>query len=400
MNSTPMDIPDARTTVGFEPPRRIRAFPSYPLAHIPRVKARLLAEGRSVLDLGVGDPGLPVPEVAVEELARAAADPSLQRYGFQRGLPAFRTAVSEWMEERFGVRVDAERELLPLIGSKEGIAHLAFAALDPGDTALVPDPCYAAYFGGSLLAGAEVVRVPLRREDGFLVPPEVIRSAPGRLRLVYLNYPNNPTTAVADAPYLADVVAACRDRGAILVYDNAYSEIAFDGFRPPGLLEVEGGREIGVEFHSFSKTYNMTGWRLGWMCGSEAIVRALTRIKTFFDTGTYLPIQAAGVAVLRAAARFIPRNVERLRERRDAAMTALSRIGLDVDVPRATLYLWILVPTPDTAEDFCRRVLERAGVVLMPGSAMGRGGEGYVRAALTLPPDRYEEAADRIASAL
>lgn len=378
-------------------PERLGGLPPYPLADIPDIKARLSAEGRSIIDLGVGDPGLPVPAAAVEALREAALDPSMQGYAFQRGLVRYREAVAAWLEERFDARISPERELLPLIGSKEGIALLAFALLDPGDVALVPDPCYAPYAGGSLFAGARVRRYRLRRDEGFLVPPEAILAVEGSLRLVYLNYPNNPTAAVAERAYLEDVVAACRERGAVLAYDNAYSEIAFDDFRPPGLLEIPGATEIGIEFHSFSKTFNMTGWRLGWACGGARIVEALARVKTFFDTGAFLAVQAAGAAVLERERDYVARNVEVLRERRDAAVAAFRSAGFDVATPRATLYLWMPVPTPETSETYCRRVLEGCGVVLMPGSAMGGGGEGYVRASLSVEPAAYATAAGRIA---
>lgn len=381
---------------GFEPPTRLQRLPAYPLADIPALKARLEAEGRRVIDLGAGDAGLPIPGAAVRRLREAAGRPELQGYAFQRGLPAFREAIAAWMERRFGRRPDPFREILPLVGSKDGLAHLALAAVDPGDTVLVPDPGYAAYAGGAFFAGARQERVALRPEEGFRVPPERIREAPGRLRLVYLNYPNNPTGAVAELGYLETVTAACRERGALLVWDNAYSEVAFDGFRPPGLLEVDGGVETGVEFHSFSKSFHMTGWRLGWACGSPAALEALARVKSFFDTGPYLGIQAAGAAVLDEAEGYLAETVPRLGERRDAAVEAFRSAGFRVELPVATLYLWMPVPTREPSDRFCRRVLEEGGVVLLPGEAMGSAGEGWVRAALTVPPDVYAEAAERI----
>ncbi|MEN8144567.1 MAG: aminotransferase class I/II-fold pyridoxal phosphate-dependent enzyme [Gemmatimonadota bacterium] len=381
-------------------PQRLMALPGYPLVEVPAIKARLRAEGTEIIDLGIGDPGLPVPTVAVETLRRAAADPALQGYGFQGGLPDFRLAIASWLERRFGTSMDPGTEILPVIGSKEAIALSAFALLDPGDDVLIPDPGYAPYFGGAHFAGANIHRAVLRPENGFLVPPETIRSTGQRLRLVVLNYPNNPTGAVADSGYLADVISACEERGAALLWDNAYSEIGFDDYRPVGLLEVEGGRDIGIEFHSFSKTYNMTGWRLGWACGSAPLIGALARVKSFFDTGSYLAIQAAGAAVLQNPDEFIRGNVETLRARRDAAVEAFNRHGLDVSAPHATLYLWIPVPTSESSEDFCRRVLEASGVVLMPGSALGPGGEGFVRASLTVAPDLYETAASRVAETI
>jgi LL-diaminopimelate aminotransferase len=398
MNSGPVPVPTALDV--WAPPRRLQGLPPYPLADVPDIKARLLAEGGSVIDLGVGDPGLPVPGIALDTLREAVLDPALSKYGFQRGLPAYREAIAGWLMRRFGAAVDPELEVLPVIGSKEAIALTAFAVLDRGDSVLVPDPGYAPYFGGSYFAGADVIRVPLRPEEGFLIPPETIRSAPGKLRLVYLNYPNNPTTAVAEASYLEEVVTACRERNAVLLFDNAYSEITFDGFRAPGLLDIDGGREVGIEFHSMSKTYNMTGWRLGWATGNRTVISALKRVKTFFDTGSFMALQAAGAAVLNDPDEYIRWSLDHLTRRREAAFKAFRAAGLDVTKPRGTLYLWFPVPTQESAEEFCRRLLLDAGVVLLPGSAMGEGGEGFVRASLAIPEDRWEEAGGRIREAL
>ncbi|MGB5526113.1 MAG: aminotransferase class I/II-fold pyridoxal phosphate-dependent enzyme [Gemmatimonadota bacterium] len=375
-------------------------MPPYPLADVPDIKARLLGEGRTVIDLGVGDPGLPVPEVAVETLREAVGNPALSKYGFQRGLPGYRQAISGWLSRRFGADVDPDLEVLPVIGSKEAIALTAFAVLDPGDSVLIPDPGYAPYFGGPYFAGADVIRYGLRAEEGYLIPPDAIRQARGRLRLVYINYPNNPTSAVAEADYLQEVVNACRERGAVLLFDNAYSEITFDGFRAPGLLDLEGGREVGLEFHSMSKTYNMTGWRLGWATGDRRLIGALRRVKTFFDTGAFMALQAAGAAVLEDPDEYIRFNLGHLGRRRAAAVAAFRAAGLDVMTPRGTLYLWFPVPGDEKSEDFCRRLLIESGVVLLPGSAMGPGGEGFVRASLAIHEDRWEEAGRRIQEAL
>lgn len=370
------------------------------MADVPDVKARLLAEGRTVIDLGVGDPGLPVPEAAVETLRGAVGNPALSKYGFQRGLPEYRHAIAGWLFRRFGAEVDPDLEVLPVIGSKEAIALTAFAVLDSGDSVLIPDPGYAPYFGGPYFAGADVIRFGLRAEDGYLISPDVIRQARGRLRMVYINYPNNPTSAVADASYLREVVEACRERGAVLLFDNAYSEITFDGFRAPGLLDIEGGREVGIEFHSMSKTYNMTGWRLGWATGNRRLIGALRRVKTFFDTGAFMALQAAGAAVLEDPDAYIRWSLGHLVRRRDAAVAAFQAAGLEVTAPRGTLYLWFPVPSTEKAEDFCRRLLIESGVVLLPGSAMGPGGEGFVRASLAIHEDRWEEAGRRIQEAL
>ncbi|MCK5489028.1 MAG: aminotransferase class I/II-fold pyridoxal phosphate-dependent enzyme [Gemmatimonadetes bacterium] len=398
MDDTTVALPVSRQA--WSPPGRLNGLPPYPLADVPDIKARLLAEGRTVIDLGVGDPGLPVPDAAVETLREAVGNPALSKYGFQRGLPEYREAIARWLGRRFGADVDPDLEVLPVIGSKEAIALTAFAVLDPGDSVLVPDPGYAPYFGGPYFAGADVIRFELRAEEGYLIPPDAIRRARGRLRLVYINYPNNPTSAVAEISYLQEVVEACRERGAVLLFDNAYSEITFDGFRAPGLLEIEGAREVGIEFHSMSKTYNMTGWRLGWATGDRRLIGALRRVKTFFDTGAFMAVQAAGAAVLEDPDEYIRWNLDQLGRRRDAAVAAFQAAGLDVTAPRGTLYLWFAVPGEEKAEDFCRRLLIDSGVVLLPGSAMGPGGEGFVRASLAIHEDRWEEAGRRIQEAL
>ncbi len=381
-------------------PERLRRLPPYPLAGLPEARARLEAEGRSVLDLGAGDPGIPIPPVAADALAEAARRPELQRYAFQRGLPAFRQAIVDFMARRYGRSLDPEAEILPLIGSKEGLANLAFAVLDPGSTAVLPDPGYAPYFGGAYFAGARIERLRLRAEDGFVIPPEEIASVKGDVRLVYLNYPNNPTGACVEADYVKQVAEVVRERGAVLAYDNAYAEIAFDGYRPPSLVEVEGGMEAGLEFHSLSKSFNMTGWRLGWACGDAQHIARLSRVKSFIDAGPYLALQYAGAAVLDEAEAYLTENVARLARRRDAAVAAFRAVGLEVTVPRATLYLWFKVPTAESSRDFALRLLEQEGVILLPGSGLGAAGEGFLRAALTLHEDGYAEAAQRIARAL
>ena len=376
---------------------RYRALPAYPLAGMREIRRRIEAEGVDVIDLGTGDAQLDPPPAVVERLREVAGEQAYSRYGFQAGLPAFREAVAAWMERRFGVRVDPVTEILPLIGSKEGIAHLPFAFVGPGDAAIIPDPGYQAYFGGVTFAGGEPHLVPLRAEHDFLIPlDQVPRGIASRARILYLNYPNNPTTAVAPDAYLDEAVRFCAARGAILANDHAYSELAFDGYRPRSVLELEGAREVAIEFHSFSKTYNMTGWRLGWAVGSADIVGALARVKTFVDTGQYLGIQAAGVAALESWETWVPGNVATFQRRRDAAVAAFREAGFDVTPPKATMYLWIPVPNGEPSEAFAQRALEQEGVIVLPGSALGRGGEGWFRVALTVPEGRLEEAAGRM----
>ncbi|MEX0979807.1 MAG: aminotransferase class I/II-fold pyridoxal phosphate-dependent enzyme [Gemmatimonadota bacterium] len=377
--------------------RSFRSLPGYPMAEIPALRRELAARGVDVIDLGAGDSDLPPPPAAVEALRKAAGEPGFSRYPFQLGLPALREAIAAWMEERFGVALDPYTEILPLLGSKEGVAHLPFAFLDPGDVAVIPDPGYRAYLGGTLLAGGEPHLVPLRPEHDFLIPLEEIPDGVvRRTKILFLNYPNNPTAASAPSAYLERALDFCRDAQAVLAYDNAYSEIAFDGYRPPSILELPGGREQALEFHSFSKTYNMTGWRLGWAAGSASLISALSTVKTFMDTGVFLGIQAAGVAALQSHGSWVPGNVEVFQGRRDAAVTAFREAGFEVRSPSAGMYLWIPVPGGEGSADLARRALEREGVIVLPGAALGDGGEGFFRLALTVSEDRLEEAAARM----
>jgi len=379
---------------------RFRNFPAYPLADVPQIKRELIAKGVDVIDLGAGDADLAPPPAAVAALRSAAEDPAMSRYPFQLGLPAYREAVAAWMQQRFGVALDPYREMLPLIGSKEGIAHLALCYVSPGDRTILPDPGYQPYVGGTLLAGGEPYVVPLRPENNFLIrledlPADVV----AKTKILYLNYPNNPTAAIADRAYLQNAVDFCREHGILLAYDNAYSEIAFDGYRPPSILEFNGARDVAVEFHSFSKTYNMTGWRIGWAAGSASVIAALSRVKSFVDTGQFMGVQAAARAALESYSEWVPNNVEAFRQRRDALARELSAAGFNVELPRATMYLWVPVPSGDS-EAFARRALIEQGVVIMPGAALGKGGEGFFRAALTQPAERLAEAARRLATLL
>ncbi|GMR13210.1 MAG: LL-diaminopimelate aminotransferase [Gemmatimonadota bacterium] len=385
----------------FETSDRFKNLPPYPLAHIPALRRRLKAEGVDLIDLGAGDADLDPPPAVVRRLAEAAGERALSRYPFQVGLVALREAIAAWMRERFGVSLDPHEELLPLIGSKDGIAHLPLAFMNPGDVAVIPDPGYQAYRGGVVLAGGTPHAVPLLQENDFLIPLDgLVESLSGPLRLLYLNYPNNPTAAVAPFEYFQDAVALCRREGAILIHDHAYSELAFDGYRPPSVLEVDGALGQCIEYHSFSKTYNMTGWRLGWAAGSAELIAALARVKTFVDTGVYMGVQAAGVAALESYSDWVPGNVELFRSRRDAAFEALRDAGFDVRLPQATMYLWVPVPGGESSVAFSQRVLEQEGVIVLPGGALGAGGEGFFRIALTVREERLAEAAERLGRCL
>jgi LL-diaminopimelate aminotransferase len=382
-----------------QPNRRAQSLPPYPLTDVPAIKRDLKSRGVDVIDLGSGDADLSPPPDAVRALQGAATDPTNSRYPFQLGLVELREEIARFMCGRFGVEVDPMRELALLIGSKEGIYHLPFAFLEPGDATICPDPGYQAYVGGTVLAGGEPHLVPLRPEHDFLIPldelpGEVVR----RARILYLNYPNNPTAAIAPRDYLERAVAWCREHDVILAYDNAYSELAYDGYRPPSIFELPGAREVAVEFHSLSKTYNMTGWRIGWAAGRHELVSALTKIKTFADTGVPFTIQHAAAAALRSHDAWVPGNVEVFQRRRDAAVEGLRAAGLEVTSPCATMYLWVPLPGGVQSEAWARRLLLEQGVVVLPGKALGVGGEGFFRIALTCSEDRLRQAAARIAA--
>lgn len=375
---------------------RFGHFPSYPLAHVPQRKRELLQQGVDVIDLGAGDADLAPPPAAVEALQRAASVPSLGRYGFGLGHVPFREAVVAWMEQRFGTTFNPMTEVVPLLGSKEGLAHVAFAYVGPGDVAVIPEPAYQAYLGGTLLSDATPHVYPLRPRTEFLLELEELPAdVVARTRMVYLNYPNNPTTAIAPRDYLERVVRFCRERDILLVYDNAYSELAFDGYVPPSIFEIDGAREVAMEFHSLSKTYNMTGWRCGWAVAKPEIAGALAKVKTFVDTGTYMGIQAAGVAAIESWRDFVPGNVEIFRERRDAAVAAFRAAGFEVASPAATMYLWIPLPEGVASKAFADRLMNEEGVIVLPGSGFGAGGEGFFRISFIVPPARLAEAATR-----
>ena len=381
--------------------RRVGEFPGYPLSHISRRKRELIAAGVDVIDLGAGDPVEPPPALALEALAEALTDPAMSKYGFQLGLPAFREAVVRYHQRRFGTSFDPMTEVLPLIGSKEGLAHFALATTNPGDVVIVPEPGYQCYIGGAIASGAEARIAPLRPEANFLVElGELPRSVLRRISLVYLNYPNNPTAAVAPREYLERTVAVCREYGIALAYDNPYVEITFDGYRAPSIFEIEGAREVAVEFHSCSKSFTMTGWRLGWAVGNRELIAALTTIKSYHDTGPFLAVQKAGAVVLDQAERVVGAAVERFSARRDAAVKSLGAAGFEVASPRATLYLWIPLPEGLKSAEFARVAMEEEGVVVMPGSGFGASGEGFFRVALTVGEERLAEAAERMGRVL
>jgi LL-diaminopimelate aminotransferase len=375
---------------------RFASLPDYPLATIPQKRRELLARGVDVIDLGAGDADLPSPPAVLERMRAAVGEPALSRYGFGLGYPPFREAVSAWMQRRFNVTFDPYREIVPLIGSKEGLSHLAFGYLNHGDVAIVPEPGYNSYMGGTLLSDATKYSYALRPRTQFLVDlDEVPKDVLARTRILYLNYPNNPTAATAPLSYLEDIVRRCRELDILLVYDNAYSELAYDGYVPPSIFEVDGARDVAIEFHSLSKTYNMTGWRCGWAAARPEVAGTLAKVKSFIDTGQFMAVQAAGVAAIESWAQFVPGNVAIFKERRDAAVTAFREAGFACEVPRAAMYLWIPLPEGVSSADFGDRLLQQEGVIVMPGSAFGPGGEGFFRVSFIVPPERMREAARR-----
>ena len=385
------------------PTRAARFFtlPEYPLATIPQRKRELAARGVDVIDLGAGDADLAPPQAALDRMRDAVLEPPLSRYGFGLGYVPYREAVSGWMQRRFGVRCDPMTEVVPLLGSKEGISHLAFAYLEPGCVSIIPEPGYNPYQGGTLLSSGEPYRYPLRPRTDFLLDlDEIPRDVLDRTRILYLNYPNNPTAAIAPVEYLEHVVRVCRERDILLVYDNAYSEIAFDGYVPPSIFQIEGARDVAIEFHSLSKTYNMTGWRCGWAVAKPEIASTLLKVKSFVDTGQFMAIQAAGAAALESWAEFVPKNVAIFQARRDAAVSSFRAAGFECEIPRATMYLWIKLPEGIASASFAERLLEEQGVVVMAGSSFGAGGEGFFRISFIQSPARIAEAAQRAGALL
>ncbi len=381
--------------------QRLHALPGYPLAEIPSIKRRLIEAGMDVIDLGAGDNDTPPPAVAVDAMTEALHDPAYSKYGFQQGLPAFRQASSRWVERRFGLHFDPMTETLPLIGSKEGLSHLPFAVVNPGDVTIVPEPGYQAYLGGSILAGADPHIVPLRPENDFLldlgqVPDAVLR----RAKLVFVNYPNNPTAAVATPEYLERTVAICRRHGILLAYDNAYCDLTFDGYRAPSIFEIAGARDVALEFFSLSKSFSMTGWRIGFAVGRAELITALTRVKSYVDTGPFLAVQKAGAAVLDQAEALVAPIRAELEVRRNAAVAALRDAGFTLEAPKAAMYLWVALPAGFTSAAFAKRTLEETGTVVLPGSAFGPAGEGFFRIALTVGAERLRTAAGRLGQTL
>ena len=377
---------------------RLTRLPPYLFTRITQLKKEAHADKLDVIDLGMGNPDQPPSARVIDRLCETVRNhASTHRYPQAKGMPKFRKTVAAWMQRRFGVDLDPEREILALIGSKEGIAHLAMAILNPGEIVLVGDPAYPAHFNGAILAGGEVVSIPLTSENDFLpdlgkIPEKIARQS----KLLFLNYPNNPTAAVApDKAVFREWVAFAKKYDLMICHDNAYSEITFDGYTAPSFLEAEGAKEVGVEVHSFSKTYNMAGWRAGWMCGNPKVVAAVEKFKSFLDYGVPTFIQLSAVAALDTWPDSVKGTVRVYRERRDHMVNGLSKLGWQVPKPRATMYLW--APLPDGFKAmgslaFAEQLIRETGIAVAPGVGFGPAGEGYVRMALVTHDNRFHDA--------
>ncbi|MCU0595916.1 MAG: LL-diaminopimelate aminotransferase [Desulfobacterota bacterium] len=382
----------------FDTANRLRKLPPYLFKEIDRKKSELRAKGVDLIDLGIGDPDLPTPAHIIEAMKKAVGDAANHRYPSYSGMLEFRAAVAEWYGKRFNVALDPEKEVLTLIGSKEGIAHLPLAFINPGDVSLVPSPGYPVYNIATLFCGGESTTMPLVKEKGFLpdleaIPPDVAR----RAKVMFINYPNNPTAAVADVAFFEKVVEFAAKNKILVCHDAAYSEVAFDGYRPPSFLQARGAKDVGIEFHSLSKTYNMTGWRVGFAAGNREAIEGLSAVKSNVDSGVFQAIQFAGITALRSDQSCVRKNIDVYTERRDLMVSQMKKAGFELDTPKASFYLWIKTPKGYSSAQLATRLLEK-GVVVTPGNGFGEPGEGYFRIALTQKKERLQEAMERIKS--
>jgi LL-diaminopimelate aminotransferase len=379
--------------------RRMLQLAPYLFADLDRKKAKAQARGVDVISLTIGDPDLPTPDAIVAAGQQALARPANHKYPPYAGSPAFLRAAADWMQARFGVELDPAEEIVALIGTKEGIAHLPLALIDTGDAVLCPEPGYPVYSIATRLVGGEVVWLPLLAENGFLPDLDAVDpESAARARVLWINYPNNPTGAVAGEDFLKKAVGFAREHELILCVDCAYSEIAFEGLEVPSVLELPGAREVAVEFHSLSKTFNMTGWRVGFAAGNRDVVGALARLKSNLDSGVFGAVQEAGIAAMKLWPDHLPALLQTYLRRRDLLVGGLARMGFEPPTPKATFYVWMPVPGGDDV-DFANRLIEQAGVLVTPGSGFGPSGKGYVRLTLLIPEERIEMALERIRAA-
>jgi len=377
--------------------KRINDLPPYLFAEIDRRKREALARGVDLIDLGIGDPDIPTPSPVIEKLIEGASKPVNHRYPNSSGMAEFREAVTRWYKQRFDVTLDPGKEVVSLIGSKEGIGNMAVAFVDPGDIVLVSSPCYPVYHIGTSFNGGKNYFLPLKKENNFLpdldtVPPDIAKQA----KLLWINYPNNPTAAIADKAFFQRVVEFAHRHNVIVCHDAAYTEMGFDGYRPMSFLEVDGAKEVGIEFHSLSKTFNMTGWRIGMAVGNPELVSGLAQAKSNLDSGIFQAVQEAGIEALSLGDKIVEPSRKIYQERRDILVDALNAIGLACDKPRATFYVWVGTPKGLSSAEFTAKLLDEAGVVTTPGNGFGAAGEGYVRFTVCVDKMRLKEVAERI----
>ena len=377
--------------------KRINELPPYLFAEIDRRKREALSRGVDLIDLGIGDPDIPTPSVIVEKLMESASKPVNHRYPNSSGMAEFREAVANWYKTRFGVNLEPTKEVVSLIGSKEGIGNMAVAFVDPGEVVLVASPCYPVYHIGTAFNGGKNYFLPLKKENAFLpdldgIPPEIARQA----KLLWINYPNNPTAAVADRDFFDRVVKFANEYNVIVCHDAAYTEMGYDGYRPMSFLQAEGAREVGIEFHSLSKTFNMTGWRIGMAVGNPELVTGLAQAKSNLDSGIFQAIQEAGIEALRLGDQIVEPSRKIYQERRDVLVDGLRAVGLECEKPRATFYVWVNCPKGLSSAAFTTKLLEEAGVVTTPGNGFGEAGEGYVRFTVCVDKERLREVSERI----
>jgi LL-diaminopimelate aminotransferase len=376
---------------------RLKQLPPYLFEEIDKAKKKAVREGRPIIDLGVGDPDSPTPDFIVEKLREASLDPSTHKYALNKGLPGLREEMADWYKSRFGVDLDPDTEVLPLLGSKDGISHIPLAFIDPGDEVLLPDPGYPPYNSGTVFAGGRPHFMPLRAENGFLIDLAAIdKKVAKRCKLMHLNYPNNPTAAVCDKAFYEEVVAFAGKNNIIVCSDAAYTEISFDGYVAPSFLEIPGAKDVGIEFHSLSKTFNMTGWRVGMAVGNAKVLEGLARVKSNVDSGIFTAIQIAAIESLKRSGEVKEKLNRMYAERRDVFVGGLNKAGWKISKPLATFYVWAPVFGGYDSAALTKAFLEKADIVVTPGNGFGRFGEGYIRMALTLGSDKLEEAVARI----
>jgi len=377
--------------------KRLSRLPPYLFVEINQKIAELRARGEEVISFAVGDPDLPTPSHIIERMCQAAHNPANHRYPETAGLPELCQAIVEWYEKRFRVTLNPSKEVLPLIGSKEGIGHMALCFIEPGDLALVPDPSYPPYSLGTILAGGEPYFMPLKEENYFLPDFKII---PGevadRAKLMWLNYPNNPTGAIASPDFFEKAVHFAQQHDLVICHDAPYTEVASDGYKPPSFMQIPGAKERGVEFHSLSKTYHMTGWRIGMVVGNADMVNALFKVKSNLDSGVPQAIQYAAVEALRGSQEHIDEHNAVLQRRRDKLLKVLDDIGLKAKIPKATFYIWAKIPQGYTSIDFTNKLLDEAGIAVTRGIGYGKEGEGYIRFSLTISDERLEQGINRL----